>query len=110
VQKAFFILLFLLSTASGFGQRKVPVFASKKDSADFEKINQQLMDIRQFDAPRLDSLMTANQRLLKQAIRFRTIYGPSRGFDLYRLLPDDLGTVTKLSLSDYKGKRLPDSI
>ena len=110
MQKAFFILLFLLPAIILFGQMKVPVFESKKDSAGFEEINRQLMDIRQFDASALDSLMMARHKLMERAIRFRTIYVPTRWFAQYGHLPKDLSTVTKMSVSDYAGMSIPDSV
>ncbi len=108
----FFLLVFLTSSLPSVAQQRIPVFATKEDSAAYEQINLKLADAMRNPRYtfRIDSLGKASALLREKAIRFRTVYRSSPGFTRYGRFPADLKTVTKVSLADFKGTTLPDSL
>ncbi len=112
MRKSFLSLLFIVSASCVFAQNQVPIFATKEDSAAYEDINRRFADAMKNPryTYRIDSLSKAFAMIREKAIGYRTVYRPSSAFTRYDQRPTDLKTVTRLSLADYRGKNLPDSI
>lgn len=115
MERHFFFCIFFLIFQLAAGQSQVPVFRLKEDSIKFEKLQLQLAEAFKDRTNRklLDSLITLQRKMLeKGVIRFRTIYRPSSTFTRYTDLAklENLKNVTRLTIADYNGKQLPDSI
>lgn len=93
-------------------QQRVPVFGSKTDSANYAKTSEKLTDALRnpLYTSRIDSLSKALMALREKAVRYRTEYRPSPLYTRYDKRPKDGSTVTRVSLVDYPGKELPDSL
>ena len=118
-----FLLLLLLPVLPLLAQQKrfqnptrIPVYRSKTDSAKITEIESAIRQLAQTTAPpdkASDSLMSLYRKLYPQAIiGFRNIYFPDREFitlDSVRQI-EDLLTVKKLSVYDYRGRDLPEII
>jgi Leucine-rich repeat (LRR) protein len=104
------VLLFLVSSLSA--QQRVPVFGTQADSAEYARTEDLLYKAMQNPrfSFRIDSLSRSAAKLREKAVRYRTIYRASSLYTRYDQRPKDLSTVTRLSLADYKGKSLPDSL
>lgn len=112
MRKPLISILFFLFGSSIFAQNQVPVFATREDSAAYEDINRRFADAMKNPryTYRIDSLSKAFARIRERAIGYRTVYRPSSGFTRYDQRPADLKTISRLTLVDYRGKNLPDSI
>lgn len=105
-------MLFLLVCNSAWGQQRVPVFGTSVDSSAYAKTEELFYEaIRnpRYSA-RIDSLSKALANLRQKAIRYRTLYRSTSFFTSYDKRPEDLKAITRLSLADYKGKSLPDTL
>ncbi len=110
------LILFLLLAHAVLAQQSVPVFASKKDSADYAQVQKGIQEIftrnqlNNTEKRRLDSLMAISSSLRAKVVGFRVIYKPKESFTAYNELvsgqvkPED---VTTLSFSNNKSKKIP---
>lgn len=112
MQRPVFTLVCALALTSSFAQQKVPVFSLSADSAAYARTEEQLANAMRNPrfTFRIDSLTGALMRLREKAVRYRTVYRPSHLYTRYEDRPADLSSVTRLSLVNYKGKSLPDSL
>lgn len=98
-------------------QISTPVFANKKDSADYVQVQASLREIFQQSPDsrkrELDSLMNLSNLLRSKVIGFRTIYKPNDTFTDYRDVLNgkiDPKQVTQLSFANNSLKKLPKEI
>ncbi len=110
------LILFLLLTHAVLAQQSVPVFASKKDSADHAQVQKAMQEIfnrnqlNSGEKKSLDSLLALSNLLRAKVIGFKVIYKPTASFTAYEELtsgnvkPDE---VTQLSFSNNKSKKIP---
>ncbi|MBL7849412.1 MAG: leucine-rich repeat domain-containing protein [Cyclobacteriaceae bacterium] len=112
MNRALFTLIFLLGFYTLPAQQRVPVFASRSDSAAYWQTIDRLTDAMRNPRYtfRIDSLSKVMASLRDKAVRYRTEYRPSPLYINYSKRPSDASTVTRVSLVDYKGKELPDSL
>lgn len=112
MQRPLFTLIFILSFGAVLAQQRVPVFATKTDSAAYAQISERLTDAMRNPRYtfRIDSLSKAMMALREKAVRFRTEYSPSPLSVRYDKRPKDASKVTRVSLVNYRGKELPDSL
>lgn len=112
MQRPFFTLVFLAILIPGKAQQKVPVFANPEDSIAYFSTEQWFSKATRNPryTARIDSLFRVMNKLREKAARFRTVYSTSVQYTRYNQRPKDLLSITKLSLVDYKGTSLPDSL
>lgn len=98
-------------------QISTPVFANKKDSADYVQVQASLREIFQQNPNsrkrELDSLMNLSNLLRSKIIGYKTIYKPNDEFMDYRDVLSgkvDPKQVTQLSFSNNSLKKLPKEI
>ena len=98
-------------------QISTPVFANKKDSADYVQVQASIREIFQENPNsrkrEFDSLMNLSNLLRSKVIGFKIIYKPNDAFTDYRdVLNDkvDPKQVTQLSFSNNALKKLPKEI
>ncbi len=112
MQKTFFKLVLIIGFTPLFGQQRVPVFALKQDSAAYEKTLERLMSAMRnpMYGFRIDSLRKEEIALREKAVRYRTVYRPSPGYERWGKLTSSLQTAKRVALVDYPGAKLPDSL
>jgi Leucine-rich repeat (LRR) protein len=111
------IAILLVTVLVAEAQISTPVFANKKDSADYVQVQASLREIFQ-ESPNsrkreLDSLMNLSNLLRSKVIGFKTIYKPNDDFTDYRDVLNgkvDPKQVTQLSFSNNSLKKLPNEI
>lgn len=111
--KSTLLVVFLLALSyPGSGQQRVPVFGNREDSLAYQqtmdKLTSALRNPRY--TARIDSLMRVSMALREKAVRYRTMYVPSFRYDRWNSLPAHLDSVKRVTLVDYPGKELPDSL
>lgn len=115
MKRPLFCFIFLLIFQLAAAQIQVPVFRLKEDSSKFEKLQLQLAEALKdrTNWKLIDSLFALQKKMMETGvIRFRTFYRPSSTFTRYKDLAGlgNLKSVTRLTLTDYKGAQLPDSV
>jgi len=112
VKTTLFNLYLLVLSYPCFGQQRLPVFATRNDSVAYEQTMESLTSALRNPryTARIDSLMKVSMALREKAIRYRTAYHPSYRYERWGSLPEDLATVKRVTLIDYRGKVLPDSL
>jgi Leucine-rich repeat (LRR) protein len=107
--------LFILTLIRAHAQQSYPVFASKKDSAAFNQINEAIMNIFKNEqhtssAKMLDSLSQLRMEYMKKIIGTKTNFATKQGFtpleDVVQGKVDPL-VVQQLSLANHSSKKIP---
>jgi Leucine-rich repeat (LRR) protein len=109
-----------VSLGTLYGQRTVPVFASKNDSLQFANIQQAIQDSfaeaktnPEATGKKIDSLFKVQAQLRDRIIAYKTVYDPDPDFTpLSELLEDKVrpSEVTQLSITQADLTRLPEVV
>jgi Leucine-rich repeat (LRR) protein len=118
----FIIFLFNSLSILALGQTSYPIFADKKDSAQYVQIQQEVQkhfrstegnSVSPEAAAKIDSLLRLQSTLREKVIGFKTIYKSNPDFTSFHDLQAGVvqaNEVKKVSLADYPGKKLPKEI